>query len=239
MLNILQSENVTHRVIAEMEPSFEAGSIRFNMSDLCSGPLLNSAWRETLRIRQLGPVARVPRKPNYLLSGKWSILPRTPILAVSWLAGRDETFWNTGGILPNGRQEHPIETFWAERFLIYPDDVTSGPIRKPDTYMTRAMTGVKSKQRSPEDDKTAKLSTAGLQGHFFPFGGGAYRCPGENFAKQLNMSTVALMLRMLDIELVDPEAARGVQSYYAQYPLGDHRFDRKVPIRVRRKAAMA
>ena len=236
MLHILQSENVTNRVLAEMEHSFEPGSIHFNLSELSSGPLLNSVYRETLRLRQLGPVARVPRKPNYLLSGKWSILPRTPILAVSWLAGRDESFWNTGATLPNGQQEHPVEAFWAERFLIYPDDVTSGPIRKPNTYITEGMISPRSKERSAEDDKTAKLSTTGLQGHFFPFGGGAYRCPGENFARQLTMSTVALMLRMLDIELVDSEAAKGVQSYYAQYPLGDHRFDRKVPIRVRRKA---
>jgi cytochrome P450 len=236
MLHTLQSENVTYRVQVEMEPSFEPNSIHFNLSNLCSGTLLNSVYRETLRLRQLGPVARVPRKPDYLLSGKWSILPRTPILAVSWLAGRDETFWNTGATLPNGRQEHPVEAFWAERFLTYPDDVTSGPIRKPNTYVTEGKTGLRSKERTPEDDKTAKLTIAGLQGHFFPFGGGAYRCPGENFARQLTMSTVALMLRMLDIVLVDPVAARGVQSYYAQYPLGDHRFDRKVPIRVRRRA---
>jgi len=235
MLHIIQSETVTSRVSAEVERSFKLGSISFDISLLYSGPLLNSAYRETLRLRQLGPIARVPRKPNYLLSGKWSILPRTPVLAVSWLAGRDETFWNTGATLPNGQQEHPIEAFWLERFLTYPDDVTSGPIRRSNTYVNGAVTNLKVKERSAEDDKTAKLSVTGLQGHFFPFGGGAYRCPGENFAKQLTMSSVALMMRMLDIELIDPEAAGGVQSYYAQYPLGDHRFDRKVPIRARRK----
>lgn len=235
MLHILQSENITTRVTAEMDSCFEHRTIQPNLSELCSGPLLNSIYRETLRLKQLGPVARVPRKTNYLLSGKWSILPRTPILAVSWLAGRDEDFWNTGATLPDGRQEHPVEQFWAERFLTYPDDATSGPIRRPNTYETARNNQMRGKERSPEDDKTAKLAVAGLQGHYFPFGGGAYRCPGEMFARQLTMSTVAIMLRMLDIELVDTKAAMNVTSYYAQYPLGDHRFDRKVPIRVRRK----
>lgn len=235
---ILQSENVKHRVIAEMEPSFKPHTTEFSsFTALCAGPLLNSVYRETLRLRLLGPVARVPRKPDYKISNKWKVQPSTPILSVSWLGGRDESFWNTGVTLPNGQQQHPIEAFWAERFLSYPDDPTSGPIRGPEELYSAhgASAPQKVVDRSPEDDKHAKLVLNGLQGHFFPFGGGAYRCPGELFAKQLTMSTVALMLRNLEIELVDPVSAKNVSSNFAQYPMGDHRFDRKVPIMVRRR----
>ncbi|KAK3305828.1 cytochrome P450 [Chaetomium strumarium] len=246
-LHILQSDNLKHRIITEMDSAFEPGSTALqphSLSDLCAGPLLNSVFRETLRLRQLGPVARVPKTPGYLLAGKWKTEPRTPILSVSWLAGRDETFWNTGATLPDGRQEHPLEAFWAERFLSYPDDPLSGPMRPPNKNNPNradkgaAAGGPPNKERTPEDDKRATLVSSGLEGHFYPFGGGSYRCPGEMFARRLNMGTNALLLRMLDIELVDPLGAREVSSLYDRYPLGDHRFDRPVPIRVRRKAML-
>jgi cytochrome P450 len=247
-LHILQSNSLKHRIITEMESAFEAGSCSTltlqpqSLSDLCTGRLLNSVFRETLRLRQLGPVARVPKKPDYLLAGKWKIQPRTPILSVSWLAGRDEAFWNTGATLPNGRQEHPLEAFWAERFLSYPDDPLSGPIRRARNNNSfradkeAAGGGPPKKEKTPDDDKCATLVNGGLDGYFYPFGGGSYRCPGEMFARRLNMGTNALLLRMLDIELVDPVGACEVSSSYDRYPLGDHRFDRPVPIRVRRKA---
>ncbi|KAK4237564.1 hypothetical protein C8A03DRAFT_34466 [Achaetomium macrosporum] len=155
-LHILQSANLKHRVIIEMESAFEPGTFHLrSLSDLCAGHCST-------------------QKPGYLLAGKWKIQPRAPILSVSWLAGRD-------------------------------------------------------------DDKRAALVSSGLDGHFYPFGGGSYRCPGETFAPRLNMGTNALLLRMLGIELGDLVGAREVPSLYDRYPLGDHRFDRPVPIRARRK----
>ena len=116
---------------------------------------------------------------------------------------------------------------------------TGGTQRKSNsntqTEPTEPVSILKRKERTSQDDKTAKLVVTGLQGHFFPFGGGAYRCPGESFARHLTLSTVPLMLRMLEIELVDTVEARKVTSHYARYPLGDHRFDKKVPIRVRKR----
>lgn len=234
MFHILQSPSLHARVAAEMDAAFNApGSILLDPAILSGGPLLNSVYRETLRFKQLGPVARVPRKPNYLLAGKWLVRPRTPILSVAWLAGRDTAFWNTG---PRG--EHSVEAFWAERFLAYPDDPTSGPIRVSQPQLlgdTDAKGAKEVQQRTAEDDRHARLVVGGLDSHYFPFGGGTYRCPGEMLARRLTMSTVALVLRMLDVELVDPASTAKVSSHYARYPLGDHRFDRPVPIRVRRK----
>ena len=44
------------------------------------------------------------------------------MLICPYFSHRDEAVWNTGRTLPNGQQEHPLDKFWAERFLEYPND---------------------------------------------------------------------------------------------------------------------
>lgn len=56
-----------------------------------------------------------------------------------------------------------------------------------------------------EDPKTGKMkfSTSGLNGKFFPFGGGHYMCPGRTFAKQEVLGAVAVLLLNFDIDFVE------------------------------------
>jgi hypothetical protein len=56
-----------------------------------------------------------------------------------------------------------------------------------------------------DDPKTGKMkfSTEGLNGKFFPFGGGHYMCPGRTFAKQEVLGAVAVLLLNFDIEFVE------------------------------------
>ncbi|KAM7211165.1 hypothetical protein V8F06_013446 [Rhypophila decipiens] len=58
-------------------------------------------------------------------------------------------------MLPSGAPEYPVETFWAERFLKHPNEVISGPIRKPEWSMHE--TRGRSSQKTVEDDRTAKI----------------------------------------------------------------------------------
>ena len=52
-------------------------------------------------------------------------------------------------------------------------------------------------------------STAGLGGTYFPFGGGAYMCPGRTFAKQEVLGTVAVLLLHFDVTFVEFAVAKG------------------------------
>lgn len=56
-----------------------------------------------------------------------------------------------------------------------------------------------------EDPETGKMkfSTSGLNGKFFPFGGGHYMCPGRTFAKQEVFGAVAVLLLNFDLEFVE------------------------------------
>lgn len=171
-------------------------------------------------------------------------------MTTSWLAGRDETFWNTGRRLSHGRAEYPLDSFWSERFIKYPDDLTSGPIRKPEHGLAKHSSlcptvghptvvgsgGLDKSKRSREDDRRATVVTRGLSNHFFPFGGGTSMCPGRNLAKNEVITALAVILRTFEIELVNPQDAGITGSKMTSFPFLSLRFDRKVPVRIKRRS---
>ncbi|KAM7182859.1 Cytochrome P450 [Rhypophila sp. PSN 637] len=208
ILHILLDEDLAARLETEISVAFRDPSSTPTLSILSSLPLLNSVYCETLRLHIAGPVGRTSSNPGFRLGGRWQIDAGVPMMSSNWLGGLSQTFWNTGYMLPSGTPEYPVETFWAERFLKYPDAVLSGPIRKPEwsMYETRG----RSSQNTVEDDRSAKLVTEGLNGYRFPFGGGAFKCPGEALASCTVLTSVAILITSLRIELVAPgEAAKG------------------------------
>ncbi|RGP80721.1 7-alpha-hydroxycholest-4-en-3-one 12-alpha-hydroxylase [Fusarium longipes] len=229
LLDILLDKNLTDRIIAEIEPSFHEKSLSFDADRLYSGPLLNSVYLEVLRVRVAAPVGRSSLIPNLKL-GKWPIKQGVNMLSTSWYGGRDPDFWNTGSTLPDGSDEHPVNSFWAERFLKYDDDPASGPVRR-----TEIKTAPRNTKRTPEDDKNARVVTEGTQGYFYPYGGGTKMCPGRFFSKQQLMSGVAVALRAYEIELINPEAAAKVGPNMDYFPFGTIPPKGKVPARIRRR----
>ena len=231
VLHILLDADLAARVDTELLAAFPDASSTPVIPILSSLPLLNSVYRETLRLHIAGAVGRMSFSPDFQLGGRWQIDTGVPIMSSNWLGGLSQTFWNTGYVLPGGMPEYPVETFWAERFLKYPNELVSGPIRQPEwsMYETRG----RSSQKTVEDDRNAKLVTAGLSGYWFPFGGGASKCPGEALASCTLLISVAMVIRSLRIELVAPGEAAKAQSRQRTLPFGSHAFDRPVPVRVR------
>jgi cytochrome P450 len=70
MFRILQNVDVEDRILEEIQACVVEESSQPSISSLGNAPLLNSAWKETLRLRRLGPTARVPRQTDYTLSEK-------------------------------------------------------------------------------------------------------------------------------------------------------------------------
>jgi cytochrome P450 len=137
-------------------------------------------YMEGFRLATGVALARSPAQPKVKL-GKWSFHRDEMLFAVNWQGAHDEVFWNSGSIV-NGKAEHPVNTFWAERFLECPDDPIGGPIRKTKP-------GIETKKpspKTPKDDAKAELVTTGFESYYFPYGGGANICPGRNFAKTRN-----------------------------------------------------
>ncbi|KAK1985466.1 cytochrome P450 [Colletotrichum cereale] len=231
ILHILLDQSLVSRLRRELLIESEVSNAPIDYTALLSAPLLNSVYNETLRLHISGQIGRKAFGDGVRLHGDSlsALQSGATGMSAGWLGGLNKSVWNTGQEI-NGRAEYPLESFWAERFLEYPDDPTSGPLRKPSSiYKGIAGPG---RAEPVRDDSKARLSNpAALRGHFFPFGGGAWKCPGENLAKNTVFVTAFLLLKELDIEILDPVDAAKASSQHRAMPFGTHGFDRTVPIR--------
>ncbi|KAK0727675.1 cytochrome P450, partial [Lasiosphaeria miniovina] len=246
LLHVALSPNVTARVRAEVEASISAADANsLDIGLLCSKPLLNSVYLEALRYSVASTVGRNAASPDRPVrlgpGGNWAMATGTSatLIAFSWFGGHDATFWNAG---PGGR--YPVDAFWAERFLAYPDDPSSGPLLAATTATTTTTgseggedeNNIKGRgERTVEDDRAATVVTAGTQGHWYPYGGGSTHCPGRFFAKQELIAALAVLLMNFDVEITDVGAAMAARCDRRYFPLGAMPPDGKIPARIRRR----
>ena len=96
--------------------------LSFNIKVLEKQPLMLSVYAEMLRLFVQVFVTRC--SPHTAVHINNWLLPRNKISMVSsHPAHMDAEVWNTKG------GAHPLDKFWAERFLIDPNDPGSGPTR--------------------------------------------------------------------------------------------------------------
>jgi cytochrome P450 len=252
---VLQDDDVRARLVAEIDSCFRGSTLEVDILRLAALPLLNSVYMETLRLRAASPVGRTPVSGNYRF-GRWRFRKDVPIIATSWLGGYDADFWNQGAVLPGGggRPSHPVDDFWADRFLEHPDDPASGPIRRRGGLKeTAARTTITADGVAAEKPGLAKrntntyadsdstqhsqprLVTSGMAGHWFPFGGGQNTCPGRFFAKQEVLAGAAVMLRAFEFDIADRPAWAAVAPNMAYFPFGVVPPKGKSPIRIRKR----
>ena len=236
IMHILLDEDVARRVRYQIGPAFQSTGAgeRPDIKMLMRDPLLNSIYYETLRLRVTSAVGRTSIDEGLSLAGGWNIKAGVPIMCTGSVAGLDESFWNTGQHLSADQPPHPLGTFWAERFLECPGSTSfSGPKKKKRVQPIRDSPG-RPETRVGLEHTRSKASVAGLRGHFFPFGGGSFRCPGETLAKQVIFASVAILLQSFDFRILDPEEATKLESGHRELPFGLHSCDCSVPAEIRK-----
>lgn len=186
-------------------------------------PRLQGVYAECLRLYDQ---VLIPRETTDEIEVRgWKFPKSSTIIISTHEAQTEKGAWNTG---PN--DAHPIDKFWAERFLVFPGDATSGPIVRSSVIQT-------GRENEAEDDAQncnisgpvfSERTTAGF---WIPFGGGARICPGRHFAKRAIITAAAMMTTMADIEiLVGEEQMRTDERGYG---LGVQRPAEKIPYRIR------
>ena len=135
--------------------------------------------------------------------------------------------WNAG----TEEDAHPLDEFWEERFLVYPDKPNSGPLR----HKGGVFCSVKHEPAAEKPPIEPTLSTKGLNGAYIPFGGGPGICPGRQFARQEVICTLAKLALTYDMEL---QISKGWEPKMdtAYFPLGSLPPKNKVPFRIRRRS---
>ncbi|PVH83580.1 cytochrome P450 [Cadophora sp. DSE1049] len=229
LIYILSDESLTARLREEIAPAFPDGTVEsVDMAKLNSCPLLQSVISEVLRLNVAVMINRTSMVSKFRI-GNWFVKPDKTMLICPYFSHRDEAVWNTGRTLPNGKQEHPLDDFWAERFLEYPNDPLSGPTKKTADLekLTVAQADIF------HDDKEAKFTLESLKGIYLPFGGGTNMCPGQHYAKNEMVLVVAMLLWAFDIEFLDPRRAKLTRQNMKAFPSSTLRPDRENPIRLR------
>lgn len=197
---------------------------------LGSNPLLQSIFAEVTRLRVVGIMPRVVTGEDLQL-GEWSV-PEGSIVGLPSRSGAmNKGVWNVG----TEDNPHPIEAFWEERFLIYPDDPRSGPLRRSEELS--ASIDQNSKAHSSTLEKLSNepvFSLKGLKSVYTPFGNGPGMCPGRHFAKQKVICSLAVLALHYEIEIQAPEGwePRMDTSFFLTGTLPPKD---KVPFRIRRR----
>ena len=192
------------------------------MERVLSLPLLQSIHAELLRLRvQVQTIFSCDQ--HDIRVNEWRFPRKSLVVVPAGAAHRDSKVWNT----KNG--EHPLDQFWADRFLVHPDDPQSGPLKNGESGR---VTRTSEHTESPADPKRARFVTTGLSDSFIPWGIGERTCPGRGFARREIISVVAMMVEKFDIEILLSEQNFDMSGTY--YGFGTQRPSRNIPFRIRR-----
>ncbi|KAH7419535.1 cytochrome P450 [Cadophora sp. MPI-SDFR-AT-0126] len=184
--------------------SAKGADIGVHMPKLLANPLLQSIYSEELRLRNGVIIQRVPVVDRFKI-GNWLFPKGDMIVASSWHEQRDRSVWNEG---PVKGEMHSVEDFWAERFLVYPNDPNSGPAKPGRDTKTKAKVAAK------DEDNRPKFTTDSVTGSYIPYGGGTKICPGRFYAKQEAIGSMAMFLTMFDIELEKQDLPQPNMEYF-------------------------
>ncbi|CAD6447086.1 81f82b88-dd2c-49ed-b7e7-e04fa06feb2e [Sclerotinia trifoliorum] len=186
--------------------------------DLLSNLLLQSIYSEELRLRNAAAIQRSTLNPTFRI-GPWKFPKNAMILASIWYAGHDKTIWNEG---PNN--QYDVDTFWPERFILYPNNPHSGPKKQHNT------------DKHPSEKITnPKLITDAVNGSWIPYGGGQQICPGRFYAKQEVIGSIAVFFSRLEVELLGVRDGEMPMPDFRYFSLGVLPPKGRFPARLRRR----
>ena len=197
------------------------------MPALLTSPLLQSIYAEELRMRNAISIQRSPVVDGFQL-GPWKFGRGELIMASSWHEARNRETWNEMGRLG---ERHDVEEFWAERFVSYSDDPTSGP-KKVDAAKVRGGEEAEKVAGAGKEEVKLRFTPEKVTGQFIPYGGGENICPGRFYAKQEALAGMALFLSKFEIE-VDEQAV--VEPNMDQFGFGVMAPKGKIAARMRRR----
>jgi cytochrome P450 len=203
------------RVRAELEEANFVSSR--DIDKLLSLPLLQSIYAEVMRLRTEVQHVLYSKNDDIQIN-EWRFPKQHIVLVPSGAAHRNENFWNT----MDG--QHPLNRFWADRFLVYPNDPRSGPLKK----------ATKVPALETANCGTPKYKESGMSDAFIPYGVGERACPGRFFARREVIGFCATIVANYDVELLTTE--RHFENGPEFYGLGTTGPLKSIPFRVRRRS---
>jgi hypothetical protein len=120
--HVLQDASLLSRVRESFDKQLKhTALVDANLSDLIKDPLVSSVQAEVLRL-YVNVCVMVNSPHSDVPLGKWWMPKGSTALVHSSVTHKDERFWNT----QDGN--HPVQSFWADRFITDPNNKLSGPV---------------------------------------------------------------------------------------------------------------
>ncbi|KAK0630536.1 cytochrome P450 [Bombardia bombarda] len=192
LVHVAKTQNLPNRVRNEVTSAFGNQPLEdINLRQLSKNPLLSSIYAETLRLH-VKSFTVVSSPVQDINLGKFRLPKNSMGLVNAHVSHMDESFWNTKDGL------HPLNSFWAERFLTDPNDPSSGPTR-----FTRQDNAIR--DDAAGNPNAPYYSMKGLEGSWIPYGGGHLICPGRFLAKNVMILACALLTSEFEMEVLTKE----------------------------------
>jgi cytochrome P450 len=199
--------------------SYKVGTSKEDIDLLLQLPLLQSVCAEVLRLRvEVQHVLYSEREDIVLNEHRFP--PKHVVTVPTRPAHHDEKVWNTC------HGKHPLDRFWSDRFLVYPGDPNSGPLRPKKHADGEAKV-------SPVGRGTPRFRESGTADCFIPYGVGERTCPGRFFARREIIAFCASIVQNFDLEILTQQ--QHIPSNDIFYGLGTQNPDGKIPFRIRKR----
>lgn len=163
--HIFKDPVLLQRVRDDLETSFGSQHLLdIDPIKFAKQSLLSSIYAETLRL-YVKTYFMVSSPHTDVHLGRWR-LPKGRIgLMNAGISHMDEAFWNEYG------GEHPVTSFWADRFMIDPSDPQSGPVAP---HVRESPEWVEPRRENDENAQMSEgpfFSMYGTEGSWYPYGG--------------------------------------------------------------------
>ena len=175
----LRDPSLRPRVTALIDGHARPESGTYNFMQLTTRPLLQSLHAETTRLYSSNLAVRQVTADVYALDDKYTVTKGTQVFLVNKFSGTFAPGWAQTRPQALAR---PLESFWAERFLVSSSNSGAGP---------------------EANEKRERFSDAGLAGTWTSFGGGEHKCPARHLARNIGIVTLAILLGEFEVEVAE------------------------------------
>lgn len=215
IVEILRKPALVRYLNSEIARYYNPQSGTYNIEAISKEPIIESILAEIGRLRTATHTIRTAHSGNLKLDNSWTIPQGTSAIVFSQDLGLNFAEWYKARQHTTTR---PLETFWAERFLI--------PDQQPS---------MRRNKRRGVEIATGPFSLEGLESLHIPFGGGPSSHPVRSFAKMIQASTIAILLTEFEMQLCDLDDVEEDLPTVREVAYGTVKPLNKVQIRIRKR----